>query len=176
MWSGSGSRWTAADRAHPITIFLVVREKKHKSCYASFPSFINTLASCRIGSNAVNIEDTPSFTEANPSSFFHQGKHLAFPFNRISPWNTLCYVMIVHLHVGVYWNLNCTQNTLTNPLFVYPNERKIIIVCYAYWCRLSVEGEWSKPLMIGPFLSMEVLCHLSGMIRLLAQLETERVN
>jgi hypothetical protein len=26
--------------------------------------------------------------------------------------------------------------------FVYPYKRKIMIVCYASWCRLSVEDEW----------------------------------
>jgi hypothetical protein len=43
-------------------------------------------------------------------------------------------LIIVHLRIGVRWNLSCTKNTLTSPFCL--------------------------PLVIGPFLSMEVLCRL----------------
>jgi hypothetical protein len=53
--------------------------------YASLPSVVNALASCRIGSSTVDLEGMLSFTEAN---FFllDQGKHQASSFYR-----TFCF-------------------------------------------------------------------------------------
>jgi hypothetical protein len=60
-------------------------------CLPLLPS-VNIHASCRIGSNAVNLEETPSFTEANPSSSFDQGKHHASSFYRVFALKYLHYV------------------------------------------------------------------------------------
>jgi hypothetical protein len=72
-----------------------------------------------------------------------------------------------------------TLVALRTPLlnqFVYPYERNITIVCYAQWCRLSVEDEWlesthDRALYIdgGPM-------WFSKMIEWLACLETRRDN
>jgi hypothetical protein len=55
-------------------------------------SFTNVHVSCRIGSNAVDLEDMPSFIEANPSSSFDEGKHRASSFDRSFALKYLLYV------------------------------------------------------------------------------------
>jgi hypothetical protein len=53
---------------------------------------VNIHASCCMGSNVVNSEDMPSFTKANPSSSFDQGKHRASSFIRVLLLEALLYV------------------------------------------------------------------------------------
>jgi hypothetical protein len=55
--------------------------------------FVNVHASCRIGSNAVDLEDTPSFAEANLSSSFDQGKHQAYLSLGLSLSKPLLYII-----------------------------------------------------------------------------------
>jgi hypothetical protein len=43
----------------------------------TFASFVNIHASYQIGPNTIDLEGTPSFTEANLSPSFDQGKHQA---------------------------------------------------------------------------------------------------
>jgi hypothetical protein len=62
------------------------------SAYASFASFVNTLASYHIGSNIVELEGMPSFTEANLSPSFNQGKHRAYSLYRVFALQYLHYV------------------------------------------------------------------------------------
>jgi hypothetical protein len=46
-------------------------------------AFCSLHATCHIGSNTAELEGTPSFTNANLSLSFDQGKHLASSFDRI---------------------------------------------------------------------------------------------
>jgi hypothetical protein len=62
------------------------------SAYASFASFLNTLASYRIGSNTAEFKGTPSFTEANLSPSFNQGKHRASSLYRAFGLKYLHYI------------------------------------------------------------------------------------
>jgi hypothetical protein len=57
------------------------------------PSFINLFASCHLGSNAVNFEDSLSFAEDNPSSFPDHAKHQAYLSLGLSLSLPLLYVL-----------------------------------------------------------------------------------
>jgi hypothetical protein len=46
-------------------------------------TYLNTHASYHIGSNTADLENTPSFDEANLFSSLDQGKHLASSLSRI---------------------------------------------------------------------------------------------
>jgi hypothetical protein len=62
------------------------------SSYAYFASFVNTLASYRIGSNTVDLEGTPSSHKANLSPSFDQGKHQAYLSLGVSLSSAFVYV------------------------------------------------------------------------------------
>jgi hypothetical protein len=61
--------------------------------------FANTHASYRIGSDTANLENAPSFDEANLSSSLDQDKHLAFTLYRFLLYNLYIMSMIVHLSI-----------------------------------------------------------------------------
>jgi hypothetical protein len=61
--------------------------------------FANTHASYRIGSDTADLENTPSFDEANLSSSLDQGKQLAFTMYRFLLYNLYIMSMIVHLSI-----------------------------------------------------------------------------
>jgi hypothetical protein len=52
------------------------------------------------------------------------------PFIRFSLYNLDFMFMIVHLHVGVLWNLVALRHPYKNTLFT-PMKRIVTIVCYA---------------------------------------------
>jgi hypothetical protein len=64
-------------------------------------SFANSHASYHIGSDTTDLENVPSFDEANLSSSLDQGKHLAFTLYRFLLYNLSIVSMIVHLSIGV---------------------------------------------------------------------------
>jgi hypothetical protein len=79
--------------------------------------------SCRIGSNttleqgAFGGRHSPSFDETNTPSF-EQGKHqLHNPSHRVSLYNLYFVFIIVHLRVGVQWNLVVLRTPLQVTLF-----------------------------------------------------------
>jgi hypothetical protein len=61
--------------------------------------FTNTNASYHIGSDTADLENAPSFDEANLSSSLDQGKHLAFTLYRFLLYNLYIMSMIVHLSI-----------------------------------------------------------------------------
>jgi hypothetical protein len=64
------------------------------SSYSSFASFVNALASYRIGSNIVDLESTPIFTDANHHLSFSQPRHApSIPFFRTFIFVTSTYVL-----------------------------------------------------------------------------------
>jgi hypothetical protein len=63
--------------------------------------FANTDASYRIGSNTADLENAPSFGEANFSSSLDQGMHLTFTLYRFLLYNLHIMSMIVHLSIGI---------------------------------------------------------------------------
>ena len=104
--------------------------------------------SCRIGANteleqgAVGGQPSRSFEETNP--FPEQGKHrMHNPCLGFSLYNIYFMFMIVHLRVGVLWNLVALGTPLQEYL-VYPYERIVNDSMLCLVCRLSVEDEWSK--------------------------------
>jgi hypothetical protein len=78
---------------------------KHVSCVdltlLTFASFVNIHASCRIGPNAIDLEGTPSFTEANFPPL-NQGKHQESSFYRTFRFEifTLCSWLCTYI-IGV---------------------------------------------------------------------------
>jgi hypothetical protein len=58
-------------------------------------------------------------------------------------YNLYFMFMIVHLCVGVLWNLVALGTPLQEYL-VYPYERKVNDSMLCLVCRLSVKNEWSK--------------------------------
>jgi hypothetical protein len=69
--------------------------------YASLASFANTLASYRIGSDPVGLENTLNLDEANFPLPLDQGKHRAYSLFRFLLCNTYIMPMIVHLSIVV---------------------------------------------------------------------------
>jgi hypothetical protein len=63
--------------------------------------FTNTHVSYCIGSDTADLENAPSFNEANFSSSLDEGKHLAYSLNRFLLYNMYLCQMIVHLSIGV---------------------------------------------------------------------------
>jgi hypothetical protein len=57
----------------------------------TFASFVNVHVSCRIGPNAIGLEGTPSFVEANLSPSFDHGKHQASYFYRTFHFEIFTY-------------------------------------------------------------------------------------
>ena len=60
-----------------------------------------------------------------------------------SLYNIYFMFMIVHLRVGVLWNLVALGTPLQEYL-IYPYERIVDDSMLCLVCRLSVEDEWSK--------------------------------
>jgi hypothetical protein len=90
--------------------------------------------SCRIGPNAkleqgvFGGQHSSSFEEANFSP--GQGKHRWHtPFICFSLYNLYFMFMIVHLRVGVLWNLVALWTPLQVTLFTHLKD--VSIVCYA---------------------------------------------
>jgi hypothetical protein len=91
------------NKGNCISCYLSNIIKGEPCCFLLTPClpFINTLASYRIGSNPVGLENTPSFVEANfPLSLDH-GKHLVYTLYRFLLYNLYLMSMIVHLSIEV---------------------------------------------------------------------------
>jgi hypothetical protein len=64
-----------------------------------FVAFHEFHASYLIGPNTTEFEGMPSFTDANLSPSFDQGKHHVSSMNRISHYNIYIMLLIVHLSI-----------------------------------------------------------------------------
>jgi hypothetical protein len=80
-----------------VNYWCLINLKAYEPCWflpcLLLASFSNVHASCRVGSNVVDHEDTPSFTKANPSSYLDQGKHQEYTSLGLSLLKPLLHVI-----------------------------------------------------------------------------------